>query len=214
MLQPSSKQLQRDEDRSSMRLIWIQPCSWMGSPKLQGDCRQKLGASLAVAHEININDSMTLAVSPSQWTTMPGNGCNGRFISRQELNLWQNHRQFFLIWFSGGNFSVRQTWISWAGGREERPTNRPSKKFLFLVSHRRCAILPVYCQLALSKELSPSSTWWQKGCSGYCCGHCIELRGTGIKFLLLPFCMSARSSVWHWLASSHEVGTALQYIGK
>lgn len=172
MLQPSLMQLPRDVGRSSMRPAWAQPCSqqaWVGSPKLQGDHRQEQGANLAVMHEINRKNSLALAVPPSQ-------PCQSlvamvRFTPHQEFTVCKwTHTWFPLLCKKDMNF------LGWE--REKKnPTKPTNQRFLFLVGHRDCAIIPGCSQLAHSREFSTSSTWWQKGHSGHCLGHRTGLQG-------------------------------------
>lgn len=81
-----------------------------------------------------------------------------------------NNLQFPRFCFSRGNFSVRKARVFWEKHWKQPDDQTKNSSFV------HAFILGCF-QLAPSKEFSPSSTWWQKGHLGPCCGHRVRVQG-------------------------------------
>lgn len=120
-----------------MRLAGTQPCSqqaWASSPKLQGDHRQERGADLVIAHRINSNDSVALAVPPSQWTAMPRSSCNGQiYISAgvHSLKMKPHPIPASLIFRRKFLSKKDMNFLGWEGGGCGKQPNNQTKIPLF-----------------------------------------------------------------------------------
>lgn len=147
------------------------------------------------------SNGVASALPPSPWSAMPRSSWNGQiYIPAEVHSLKMKPQLIFLI--ESNPLIFRRTFLSktdmnsmgWAGGGGGKTTKQ---KFLLPVSHSDCTIIPGCCQLAHSKELSPSSTWWQKGRSGCCCGRRTGLQGDGDSLAAAailhewsPFCVA------------------------
>ena len=167
-------------------------------------------------HEINSNNNVALAVPPSRRSAMPRNGCNGQiYISAGVHSLKTKPHAIppSLIFRRKFLSKKDMDFLGWE--ERKKPTKQPNKNSFLPLATGVVQSSQGVVSWPVPRSSLPAPPGGKKDVRAIALGIGLGSKGTGIQFLLLPFCMSAPPrSAWHWLASSCEGGTALHCTGK